>query len=240
MTQAGASLISTTAAVLFFSSGVLSGCAAGGEEEERVVRYRPFFADNPEAWHGTRVVTTPDGSPSPATRSTAGADSLMRAGADRPTGRVPIHSGSGAGGQSLSSEDTTAGASDSGVKLVAGSVGQLFGLLLDSLSRGEHDLIARDLVGRSAYEHYESQGKNAQVFVDELARNQREVARTLSRMPMAERTPTVFMERVEAGRHQVWVLRLTGLAAKDLQYSRVWVELGRGDDAGTWRIVAMR
>lgn len=226
-------------------SGVV-GCATDGSGgEERVVRYRPFFADNPEAWHGTKAVAGDGVSWGGSGSGGFGAGSLLRTGGDRPTGRVSVR-GSQQGGESGGAEaqggSAAAGSGEveADVRLVAGSVGQLFGLLLDSLSRGEHGLIARDLVGRSTQEHYQSSGQSARVFVDELARNQREVARTLSRMPMAERTPTVFMERVDAGRHQVWVLRLTGLAAKDLRFSRVWVELGRGEDAGTWRIVAIR
>lgn len=222
------------------------GCASDGDGgEERVVRYRPFFADNPEAWHGTKAVVGDGVSGGGSGSGGFGAESLMRTGGDRPTGRVSVRGaqqGGESGGADVQGGSAAAGsgAAEADVRLIAGSVGQLFGLLLDSLSRGEHGLIARDLVGRSTQEHYQSSGQSSRVFVEELARNQREVARTLSRMPMAERTPTVFMERVDAGRHQVWVLRLTGLAAKDLQYTRVWVELGRGDEAGTWRIVAIR
>ena len=209
------------------------------------MRYRPFFADNPEAWHGTKAVVGDGVSGGGSGSGGFGAESLMRTGGDRPTGRVSVRGaqqGGESGGADVQGGSAAAGsgAAEADVRLIAGSVGQLFGLLLDSLSRGEHGLIARDLVGRSTQEHYQSSGQSSRVFVEELARNQREVARTLSRMPMAERTPTVFMERVDAGRHQVWVLRLTGLAAKDLQYTRVWVELGRGDEAGTWRIVAIR
>ena len=140
------------------------GCASDGGGEERVVRYRPFFADNPEAWHGTKAVAGDGVSGGGSGSGGFGAGSLLRIGGDRPTGRVSVRGaqhGGESGGADMQGGSAAAGSGEveADVRLVAGSVGQLFGLLLDSLSRGEHGLIARDLVGRSTQEHYQRAGR---------------------------------------------------------------------------------
>lgn len=94
-------------------------------------------------------------------------------------------------------------------------------LLDENTPEGDQAMLDQ-LVSEQTIAHYRKENKNPMDFIRELRARRKDVARTFVRMPMAQHTPTVIVDQPG---DNVWCIRLTGAAAKDLRYTKLWVRL---------------
>lgn len=105
--------------------------------------------------------------------------------------------------------------------------------LLDEETPEADKAILDQLVDEKTKEHYRGHGVEPAEFITYLHQNRKPLAKTLARMPMAERTPTVVVE--QPGDRQ-WKLMLTGQARENLKFTEVWIR----QDMGLWRLEWLR
>lgn len=119
---------------------------------------------------------------------------------------------------------------DGSKTLVAKSLRHMMGHLERCLDEGDDDLLMDQVISEKTKEHYRSQGKDPQEIMRFLKRNRRDIAKLFARMPMGEYTPTVILEQPG---DKMWVVRLTGAAARDMKFTKLWARL----EEGNWRFV---
>jgi hypothetical protein len=105
--------------------------------------------------------------------------------------------------------------------------------LLNEDDPASDQILLDQLVSEKTHEFYRTQGKDPLAFVADLHARRKDVARTFARMPMGEHSPTVLIDQPG---DRVWVLRLTGAAAEDIAFTRVWFRMERGQ----WKLMWMR
>lgn len=97
--------------------------------------------------------------------------------------------------------------------------------------REENDaLLATQVLSPRALQHFTDQGKEASEATHYFKENREDIITMLSRMPNAENTPGVIMDKT--GRRD-FRLRITGSAAKGLRFTEYWVTMEKGN----WRVL---
>lgn len=104
--------------------------------------------------------------------------------------------------------------------------------LLDEDDPRSDRVLLDQLVSEKTKEFYRSEGKDPLSFVTDLRARRTDVAKTFGRMPMGEHTPTVLIDQPG---DNIWVLRITGSAGKDLVFTKVWFRL----EGTQWRLMWM-
>jgi hypothetical protein len=99
------------------------------------------------------------------------------------------------------------------------------------LDEGNSDVILKQLISRRTLEEFERRGESPRAIVDFLHKHRRDIAVLFARMPMAERSPTVILQQPG---DNVWILKLTGAAAQDTRFTRLWVVMERGSWKFYW------
>ncbi len=115
--------------------------------------------------------------------------------------------------------------------LVCRSVRALMSHLERELDDGNTDIIIKQLISTRTLEEYEGRGESPQAIVDFLQKYRRDLAMLFARMPMAERSPTVILKQPGDG---VWILQLSGAAAQDIKFTKLWVVMERGNWKFYW------
>ncbi len=105
--------------------------------------------------------------------------------------------------------------------------------LLDEDTPETDKVILDQLIDEKTKDHYRQHGVEPIEYITYLRQNRKALAKTLARMPMAERTPTVVVD--QPGDRQ-WVLRLTGQASEGVKFREVWIR----QDMGMWRLEWLR
>jgi len=134
--------------------------------------------------------------------------------------------------------DPTAGSSETLVieqpngtkKLVSGNIRQLLYHLVNCLANDELELFYDQLVAAETKQDYRGKGKDGFAFVEYLKQNETDIDLLVSRMPMAEHTPSVALDQPS---RNVFKLRLTGLAKKDMNFTALWAV----HEKGTWKLM---
>lgn len=119
---------------------------------------------------------------------------------------------------------------DGSKTLVAKSLRHMMGHLERCLDEGDDDLLMDQVISEKTKEHYRSEGKDPRQIIRFLKRNRKDIAKLFARMPMGEYTPTVILEQPG---DKMWAVRLTGAAARDMKFTKVWARL----EEGNWRFV---
>ena len=101
--------------------------------------------------------------------------------------------------------------------------------LLDEDTPETDKVILDQLIDEKTKDHYRTHGVEPIEYITYLRQNRKAIAKTLARMPMAERTPTVVVD--QPGDRQ-WVLRLTGQASEGVKFREVWIR----QEMGMWRL----
>lgn len=112
--------------------------------------------------------------------------------------------------------------------LLCRSVRALMSHLERELDEENSDIIIQQLISKRTLDEYESRGETPKAIIDFLQKHRRDIAMLFARMPMAERSPTVILKQPGDG---VWILQLTGAAAEDTKFTKLWVVMERG----SWR-----
>ncbi|HYE02214.1 MAG TPA: hypothetical protein VD963_03150 [Phycisphaerales bacterium] len=116
--------------------------------------------------------------------------------------------------------------------LIARSVHHLMRHLEHFLDEGESDQVIIDqLFSRQLHAHLGELGAEPQEYVDYLRRGRKDLALLFARLPMGERSPSAVFEKT--GKRQ-YVLKITGTAARDLRWTRLWVVMENGNWKLTW------
>lgn len=119
---------------------------------------------------------------------------------------------------------------DGSKTLIAKSLRHMMGHLERCLDEGEDELLMDQVISEKTKQQYRSEGKDPQQIIRFLKRNRKDIAKLFSRMPMGEYTPTVILEQPG---DKMWAIRLTGAAARDMKFTKVWARL----EEGHWRFV---
>jgi hypothetical protein len=171
-----------------------------GCAEEKVTKYKPFFTGLQDAEFGSDKPVNPE------------------------SGRV---------NPAMASADKGIVEKPDGTKIyLTYAPMQLFGHIQNLLDEGtpEADRIILDqLIDDHTKEHYRNHSQDPIGFVAYLHENRKQFAKTISRMPMAEHSPTVIVE--QPGDRQ-WVLNITDKAAEGLKFKQVWIR----QDMGQWKL----
>lgn len=93
------------------------------------------------------------------------------------------------------------------------------------LDEGDADIILKQLISRRTLEEFDRRGEPPRAIIDFLQKHRRDIAVLFARMPLAERSPTVILQQPG---DNVWILKLTGAAAEDTRFTRLWVVFERG------------
>ena len=115
--------------------------------------------------------------------------------------------------------------------LLCKSVRALMSHLERELDEDNTEVIVKQLLSKRTLAEYESRGETPKAIVAHLQKHRRDIAMLFARMPMAERSPTVILRQPGGG---VWVLELTGAAAEDMRFRKLWVVMERGDWKFYW------
>lgn len=115
--------------------------------------------------------------------------------------------------------------------LLCRSVRALMSHLERELDEENSEIIVEQLLSKRTVDEYESRGESPKAIIDFLQKNRRDIAMLFARMPMAERSPTVILKQPGDG---VWILQLTGAAAEDTKFTKLWVVMERGSWKFYW------
>lgn len=148
--------------------------------------------------------------------------------------------GGGAGGTDLEPVSRPGEAADSAgpvvtnpdgsVRLISTSVRHVMVHTANFLN-GQHEReFFEQVLSAKAREHFRQQGRDERETLDELRRQRGAILAMFVRMPAAEQSATVVMEKRD---RNVFVLRLTGTAARDQELTELWVTF----EKGSWRLL---
>ncbi|MBX3402579.1 MAG: hypothetical protein KF699_04105 [Phycisphaeraceae bacterium] len=115
--------------------------------------------------------------------------------------------------------------------LLCRTVRALMSHLERELDEGNTDVILKQLISRRTLEEFDRRGESPRAIVDFLQKHRRDIAVLFARMPMAERSPTIILQQPG---DNVWILKLTGAAAEDTRFTRLWVVMERGSWKFYW------
>lgn len=101
--------------------------------------------------------------------------------------------------------------------------------LLDEDSDEADKALLEQLIDSTTKEHFRTQGKDPMDYVKKLHAERKNIAKTFARMPMAENSPTVIVRQPGNG---IWVIELTGQAARSVKFTELWVR----QDSGQWKL----
>lgn len=175
-------------------AALLAGCAP----EERVVRYKPFLANLPDAKTGQPAVGVE-------------ARRAPEAGPDDDGSIIRNRDGS--------------------VTLVSKSIRQLMRHIERTLDNEEDDLFFEQLVADATKQHLRAEGIDPREFVSSLRERRRDIAVLFARLPVGEYSPGAVFEPVG---DRMYVVRLTGPAARDIRFTKLWVALEKGQYKLVW------
>lgn len=114
--------------------------------------------------------------------------------------------------------------------LIAKSPQQMISHMVRCLDENEDKLFIEQVLSQKTKDHYKDMHKDPMELVEKLKASRKELAKTLGRMPLGEHSPTVILEQPG---DKTWIIKVTGAAAKDLQYTRLWTRL----EDGNWRFM---
>ena len=115
--------------------------------------------------------------------------------------------------------------------LVCKSVQSVMTHLERELDENHDDIILTQLISQRTLAEFEGRGETPKAIIDFLQKHRRDIAMLFARMPMAERSPTVILKQPG---DNVWILQLTGAAAEDLRFTKLWVIMERGNWKFYW------
>jgi len=115
--------------------------------------------------------------------------------------------------------------------LLCRSVRALMSHLERELDEENSEIIIQQLISKRTIDEYEGRGETPKAIIDFLQKHRRDIAMLFARMPMAERSPTVILKQPGDG---VWILQLTGAAAEDTKFTKLWVVMERGSWKFYW------
>lgn len=174
--------------------------------EEKVVRYKPFLANLKPA---------------------LGEGMTLKYNEEPVVGdpRVTPPSPSDAKGEAAIDESP-----DGKKKLVAHTPAHVMQLVERCLDENEDRLLLDQMVAESTKEYFRAQGKDPIGFVEDLHAKRKDIAKLFSRMPQGENSPTVILHQLP---DRVWRIELIGGYAKDMRFTRLWVQMEKGQ----WRLM---
>lgn len=98
------------------------------------------------------------------------------------------------------------------------------------LDEGEDDLLFEQMVAEQTKNYFRAQGKDPRSYIDQLRDDRRDIARLFARMPQGESSPTVMLRQFP---ERTWRIDVVGNYAKDLRFTRLWVQMERGQ----WKLL---
>lgn len=114
--------------------------------------------------------------------------------------------------------------------LIARSVRHMMTHLEQTLDDGDEVLLYEQVISQETKEQYRAKGKDPLQIIDYLKEHRKDIAVLFSRMPFAEQSPNVILEQPG---NKVFLIRLTGLAAKDSEFTRLWAKMEKGN----WKLL---
>jgi hypothetical protein len=115
--------------------------------------------------------------------------------------------------------------------LIARSVRQMMTHVEQTLDDGDEVLLYEQVISQETKEQYRAKGKDPLQIIDYLKEHRKQIAVLFSRMPFAEQSPNVILEQPG---DKVFLIRLTGLAAKDTEFTRLWAKMEKGNWKFLW------
>lgn len=117
------------------------------------------------------------------------------------------------------------------VRLVSRSVRDLMSHIERTLDEDEFDLFERYILSQKTKDYLASQGQTPRDLFRVMQNSRKAIAKTFGRMPFGERTPSCLFEKAGP---RMFVLKLTGLAARDVPYTKLWVSYEGGEYRFVW------
>lgn len=139
-------------------------------------------------------------------------------------------SGSAAEALAMTEDDLIKTNPDGSKTLISRIIQHTIFHLVRTLRAGEDDLFYTQVLSDATKRHFSERGEDPRDAIAYFTENRDDIIHMLSRMPNAENTPGVIMEKT--GRKD-FVLRITGSAAKGLRFTEYWVTMERGQ----WRVM---
>jgi hypothetical protein len=181
----------------------LSLALAACENTEKTLRYKPFFSGLSDPRIETRFGTQPV--------------------TDSPVLK-PIDPGAGADNRIRITSD------DGKLTLISRAPVHVMSHVQTCLDNGEFDELFEQIVAESTKSHFRSQGKDPRTYLEFLKDNEKNIAKLFSRMPQGENSPSAVLRQLP---DRVWRIDVTGAFAKDLELTRLWVQMERG----SWKLM---
>jgi hypothetical protein len=120
---------------------------------------------------------------------------------------------------------------DPAKKVVLATTGrQLMVSIYNALVKRDRDIFLTCILSSHSHEALLQENSSGSVLFDELYERSDDVVELFNRLPMAEYTPGVYLEKIAPS---VFRVKLSGQAAKGLYYTGFDMEL----DQGTWHLV---
>ena len=142
-------------------------CAGGCKTDDKVVRYKPFFANIADAKFG-----------------------------DGQEGFKPVNPNAGYIDPSKLPSDKLVEEHTDGTKtLYAKSVRHMMSHVERTLDEGDDEALLEQVISEKAKDHWRKQGKSPDEIVAWMHENRKEIAKTFARMPMGEYSPTIIIDR---------------------------------------------
>jgi hypothetical protein len=111
---------------------------------------------------------------------------------------------------------------DGSKRLIARSVQHMMQHLERCLDENDDAILLTQVLSQKTAQHYREMGKDPIELIQSLKDNRKDLAKTFSRMPLGEHSPTVILEQPG---DKTWIIKVTGAAAKDLKFTRLWARM---------------
>lgn len=98
------------------------------------------------------------------------------------------------------------------------------------LDENEDDLLLDQIIASQTKDYYRAQGKDPRQYVELLRSRRKDIAKLFARLPQGENSPTALLRQLP---DRTWRVDLVGGYAKDLTWTRLWVQMERGQ----WKLL---
>lgn len=133
----------------------------------------------------------------------------------------------------LPGESTLTKNPDGSIKLIAKNVRHLMINIQMCLEYEDDEVLYEQVISEQTKQEFQGQGKDPHETVAFLKDNRDDVMALFARMPFGEQSPNIILKQPA---RRTMVLELTGLAAKDMRFTELWVVMEQGD----WKLLWIR
>lgn len=92
------------------------------------------------------------------------------------------------------------------------------------------DLLLQQIVAEQTKTYYRAQGKDPTQFIELLHQRRKDIAKLFARLPQGEHSPSALLRQLP---DRTWRIDLTSGYAKDLHWTRLWLQMERGQ----WKLL---